>query len=147
MKVFKDKSIIDQKVVVISDGKTKKDGISITVMTNRDIDAVEVLLSREELKKAMLECDDQDGKDRLWGWFELSYASFLTIPRVLMHDMPDDWQNQMASLLEEYEDTFQNLPDLGSRVQATKNGKLVKMPDVFKYYRHPDNRAIESFKR
>jgi|GEM_PF-878783 hypothetical protein len=147
MKIFSDKSIIEQNQCTISDGKKKTEGVSITVMTDQGIDAVEVLLSREELKKAMLECDDQDGKERLWGWFELSYASFLTIPRVLMHSMPDDWQNQMASLLEEYQDTFTNQPDIGTRVQATKNGKLAKMPEFLKNYRHPDYKAIENMKQ
>jgi hypothetical protein len=92
------------------------------------------------------QCTTNDGKERLWGWFELSYASFLVIPRVLMHSMPDDWQNQMASLLEEYQDTFPNQPDIGTRVQATKNGKLTKMPEFLKNYRHPDHRAIEKIK-
>ncbi|MBT7631292.1 MAG: hypothetical protein HN597_16555 [Desulfobacula sp.] len=72
------------------------------------------------------QCTISDGKERLWGWFELSYASFLVIPRVLMHSMPDDWQNQMASLLEEYQDTFPNQPHIGTRVQATKDEPLCK---------------------
>jgi hypothetical protein len=60
--------------------------------------------------------------------------------------MPDDWQNQMASLLEEYQDTFPNQPDIGTRIQATKNGKLTKMPEFLKNYRHPDYRVIEKMK-
>jgi len=92
------------------------------------------------------QCTINDGKERLWGWFELSYASFLVIPRVLMHSMPDDWQNQMASLLEEYQDTFPNQPDIGTRIQTTKNGKLTKMPEFLKNYRHPDHRVIEKMK-
>jgi len=44
----------------------------------------------------------------------------------LMHSMPDDWQNQMASLLEEYQDTFPNQPHIGTRVQATKDEPLCK---------------------
>lgn len=38
------------------------------------------------------------GYDALWGWFGLSRASFLVLPRVLMHEMPDDWQLRMAAL-------------------------------------------------
>src|SRR5690606_33683217 len=30
------------------------------------------------------------GRERLWTWFSLSYASFLVLPRAGMHQMPDD---------------------------------------------------------
>jgi len=45
------------------------------------------------------------GYDKLWSWFGLSYASFLTLPRVMMHEMPDEWQGKMADLLEEWDST------------------------------------------
>jgi hypothetical protein len=88
----------------------------------------------------------RDGHDRLWGWFGLSRAAFLTLPRVLMHQMPDDWQRQMAALLEEYNATFTNLPDIGATVRATRDGKLVPMPDVYTNYRHPRREEIEVLK-
>ena len=47
--------------------------------------------------------NDKKGYDRLWNYFGLSYASWLTMPRVLMHEMPDSWQLKMAKLLEEYD--------------------------------------------
>lgn len=148
MKIFSDKSIIEQEQITISDGKNKTEGVSITVITRRDIDAVEVVFTREELKKAMLACDGyEDGKDRLWGWFELSYASFLTLPRVLMHAMPGEWQNQMSMLLEEYNEAFPNQPNIGTRVQATKNGKLTPMPKFLKNYRHPDHKEIQKLRK
>lgn len=80
-------------------------------------------------------------------WFNLSYASWLTLPRVLMEAMPQNWQTQMAKLLREYDDTFHKLPDLGSRVQVTKNGKLCKTPDWLINYRHPDKARIERLKQ
>lgn len=37
---------------------------------------------------------EQTGKEKLWQWFSLSYAAWLTLPRVLMHEMPDEWQRK-----------------------------------------------------
>ena len=71
-----------------------------------------------------------EGREKLWLWFELSYASFLTLPRVLMHEMPDEWQGKMADLLNEYSEAFPNQPDIGSRVQITDmSGKLIPCPE------------------
>lgn len=147
MKVFSDKSIIEQETATISDCKTEQPGISITVLSGRDVDATEVVFTREELVKALIICDDYpSGEDRLWGWWELSYASFLTMPRVLMHAMPDNWKNQMAALLEEYDEMYPNQPDIGTQVQAVKDGKLTKMPEFLKNYQHPDYAEIEKMK-
>jgi hypothetical protein len=84
----------------------------------------------------------ESGYEKLWGWFGLSYASWLTLPRVLMHAMPDEWQGKMAELLDEWTETFQNPPELGTRVQVTKHGKLVETPMWLKNYRHPDRDMI-----
>ncbi len=85
------------------------------------------------------------GYQALWGWFGLSRASWLTLPRVLMHEMPDDWQASMAELLHEYDQTYRNLPGHSVVVQVKKDGKFTAMPD-WVAYRYPDMEAIESFK-
>jgi hypothetical protein len=88
-----------------------------------------------------------EGREKLWLWFELSYASFLTLPRVLMHEMPDEWQGKMADLLNEYSEAFPNQPDIGSRVQITDmSGKLIPCPEWLKNYRHPDQRAVDNLR-
>lgn len=46
-------------------------------------------------------------------WFELSYAQFLTVPRLVMQSMPIKWQRKMAVLLEEMDETFDWLPTEG----------------------------------
>jgi len=46
-------------------------------------------------------------------WFELSYAHFLTVPRLVMESMPLDWQRKMAELLTEMDDTFDWRPTEG----------------------------------
>ena len=43
------------------------------------------------------ETDYINGADHLSCKFSLSHASFLTIPRVLMEAMPDEWQERMAT--------------------------------------------------
>ena len=84
-----------------------------------------------------------EGYEKLWGWFGLSHASFLTLPRVLIHEMPDEWQDKMADLLNEYYENFPNQPDIGTRVQITENGKLIKTPEWLVNYRHPDKDMIK----
>lgn len=90
---------------------------------------------------------EQKGRDRLWLWFELSRASWLTIPRVLLHDMPDEWQDKMAALLEEYERTYRNWPEgIGTRVQITDGGRLTSAHNWLLQYRHPAHGKIETLK-
>ena len=76
-------------------------------------------------------------ENKLWNWFGLSYATWLTIPRILLHEMPLEWQNKMADLLNEYEETFCNQPEIGTRVQITKDRKLIKTPYWITQYRYP----------
>lgn len=85
-----------------------------------------------------------EGRDALSCWFELSYASWLTLPRVLMEAMPDDWQGRMAALLREYDEAFPNPPNLGTRVQVTQGRRLVKTPSWLINYRRPDRDAVDS---
>ena len=46
------------------------------------------------------------GYEALWLWFGLSRSAFATLPRVLMHEMPDDWQADMARLLNQFDEVF-----------------------------------------
>lgn len=80
--------------------------------------------------------------EELQRWFGLSYASWLTMPRVFMEAMPNEWQQKMADLLNEYDEAIVNPPDLGTRVQVTKDGKMVKTPKWVINYRHPDKKEI-----
>jgi hypothetical protein len=78
-------------------------------------------------------------------WFSLSYASWLTVPRVLMEAMPLDWQRKMAALLEEYEDTFsfEHLDINGTIVTLTDtDNRFCAAPDWVVNYRHPDTDRI-----
>jgi len=56
-------------------------------------------------------------------WFELSYAQYLTVPRLVMESMPFKWQEQMAKLLQEMDDTFDWRPKEGRYWVMLKDGK------------------------
>lgn len=86
------------------------------------------------------------GAQDLHGWWQLSYAAFLVLPRALMQEMPDDWQRDMARLLREYDATWTNQPPIETTVRAVENGKLVRMPDVFTNYRHPVPAALQALR-
>ncbi|TDB29552.1 hypothetical protein ATCM_00980 [Stenotrophomonas sp. ATCM1_4] len=67
------------------------------------------------------------------------------MPRVLMHEMPDDWQARMTVLLEEFDAAFKNLPRYDVQIQLKQNGRFVPMPGWISY-RHPDRATIEGFR-
>ncbi len=79
-------------------------------------------------------------------WFNLSYASWLTLPRVLMEAMSLEWQDKMAMLLNEYNEAFPNQPKIGTRVQITRNGKLIPTPVWLINYRRPDREVINQLR-
>ncbi|EOZ4994267.1 TPA: hypothetical protein SLC29_002477 [Morganella morganii] len=80
----------------------------------------------------------------LWTWFGLSYASFLVLPRVLMHEMPIEWQDKMAALLHEYDETFDTSSVCHSVTVSAKdkNNRFMKMPEYILNYRHPERDEI-----
>lgn len=80
----------------------------------------------------------------LWDYFGLSYASFLVLPRVLMHEMPIEWQDKMAALLHEYDETFDTSPVCHSVTVSAKdkNNQFIKMPKYILNYRHPQRDEI-----
>lgn len=85
------------------------------------------------------------GYEKLWQWFGSSRASFAVIPRALMHEMPDDWQSNMADLLEEYSDTF-DTSDVCSSISVTAktNGRFSRLPEWITNYRRPLKKVIEA---
>jgi hypothetical protein len=83
----------------------------------------------------------------IWEWFGLSYASWLTLPRVLLCEMPEDWQNRLVQLLDEFDQEFSNRPDFSTRVHVVDTqGRLIKTPDWIFDYRHPDCEQIDRFR-
>ena len=87
------------------------------------------------------------GYDRLWAWFGLSRSTWLTLPRVMMHDMPDEWQNRMAELLEEWDETWDSHHMPEPHVTAKQDNKFAKWPSWLLNYRHPDKGALSELRR
>lgn len=85
-----------------------------------------------------------EGNERLRMWFGLSYAGFAVLPRVLMEDMPDEWQGRMAALLEEYDAAFPGLTkEPGFVVRSARQGEMIPVSEHLKNYKHPDVTAIK----
>ena len=93
---------------------------------------------------------DRPGHDALWLWFGLSRAGYCTMPRVLMHAMPDEWQGKMATLMEEWDKTWDWQSERDGfdscRAQTMLDGRLVAAPDWLTNYRHPDRERIEAMR-
>lgn len=88
-----------------------------------------------------------DGPERLSTWFGLSYASWLTMPRVLMEAMPPEWQGKMAALLEEWDGAWNTDAYGGTRVMLHERGQYTKMDPRLINYRYPDFEWVESLRR
>lgn len=86
---------------------------------------------------------NRSGHEDLWEWFGLSRACWLTLPRVLMHSMPDEWQARMAALLVEFDREFPSQPEMCTRVSITdRGGRRMGYPSWLVDYRHPDRSAV-----
>ena len=46
-------------------------------------------------------------------WFELTYAQFLTVPRLVLESMPYAWQKRMVELLDAMDKAFDWRPSEG----------------------------------
>jgi hypothetical protein len=63
-------------------------------------------------------------------WFCLSYSSYLVLPRLVLSNMPLEWQEKFVSLLDEIEETIK-MPDSYTSsyiVNYKVNGKFAKDP-------------------
>lgn len=86
------------------------------------------------------------GHDALWAWFGLSRSSWLTLPRVMMHEMPDAWQADMARLLGEWDNTWRG--EGASTIATTRvlksgqHGRFEAWPEWVLNYRRPNGDAL-----
>lgn len=86
------------------------------------------------------------GYERLWAWFSLSSAAWLTLPRVMMHEMPDEWQGKMAALLDEWDNTWDSYELPTPSVNARIGGKFIKWPRWLLNYQYPDRYEVEKMR-
>lgn len=67
-------------------------------------------------------------------WFELSYAQFLTVPRIILENMPYEWQVAMKKLLDEMDSTFDWHPKEGRYWVRLRDGEgRFSAPDLCEY--------------
>lgn len=62
-------------------------------------------------------------------WFELSYASYLCVPRSVLQSMPQKWQKKLVKLLDEMPEELEidDMPDY--RVNAVNDrGRFIQDP-------------------
>jgi hypothetical protein len=85
--------------------------------------------------------------DAVHGWFELTYAQYLTVPRSLLETMPQEWQRRFVQCLQELDQTFDWRPKSGRYWVALKDGQGKMRADPFREYRHPDRLAINQARR
>jgi hypothetical protein len=76
----------------------------------------------------------------MWGWFSLSYAAYLVVPRAALCTMPEDWQARMVALLEEMNDTIEWDGESDYVVSVRKAGKFAS--DPLCNYRYPPRDGI-----
>lgn len=61
------------------------------------------------------------------GWFGLSYANYLVMPRALLQSMPEEWQLRFTPMLDEFMDAFDHLE---SRQYKVLTGKWCYLSDL-----------------
>ena len=74
---------------------------------------VEGLIQAKYLINTMNEATENSFDEPINDWFELSYAQYLTVPRLVMQSMPVSWQYKIAALLQEMDETFNWRPEQG----------------------------------
>ena len=92
-------------------------------------------------------------KDKITDYFELSYASWLVMPRVLMEAMPDEWQERFVAILQEFDGVFDRdivwkngYPFV--RMKDSNTGKFISLEEThLPHYRHPSKDEINYFRR
>jgi hypothetical protein len=92
-------------------------------------------------------CGCMNKCEAVHNWFELTYASYLVLPRVLLCDMPRSWQERFVSCLRELDETWKPVPEEGTYTVNVRgdNGKFVS--DPLSNYRRPSRAVIERCRR
>lgn len=105
----------------------------------------------DDLRKMMWTDFVTKGPVKLSEWFGRSSASFACLPRVLMEDMSNEWQADMAKLLRQLDAEFPGSPltksDMDLQVQAKVKGKFTRLPDALTDYRNPKNHVLQAWRQ
>lgn len=77
--------------------------------------------------------------DAIHNWFELSYASYLALPRAVLQHMPQDWQNRFVQCLNELSDLVDFDDNYSVNLRDSK-GRFKRDP-LSQYKRFPKNKV------
>lgn len=61
-----------------------------------------------------------DDPEPIHGWFDLTYSNYLVMPRSVLQSMPQEWQAQFCTLLDEAREAFGHLDWPSYEVRALK---------------------------
>ena len=78
--------------------------------------------------------DYQDVEDPIHQWFELTYASYLVLPRSILQSMPKEWQARMVACLTELEKVYGSVPEHGTYHVYLKDIRGRFLTDFFRDY-------------
>lgn len=81
------------------------------------------------------------------GWFGLSYASYLVLPRSILQSAPVEWQKKFVDCLEELGEMFGCVPKDGTYEVQLRNDDGRYMHDVFQDYERGRRRIVPNAKR
>ena len=70
-------------------------------------------------------------------WFELSYCSYLVLPRSILQAMPVEWQQRLVDLLEEAEEMLDTSKIPGRYTVQLRDSKGRFTKDKYCNYRRP----------
>lgn len=69
-------------------------------------------------------------KEKIHDWFELSYSSYLVIPRSILQSAPDNWQEKFVKLLNELGEMGFRCPEKGKTYAVfTRNNETGRFTD------------------
>lgn len=98
---------------------------------------------RKEAAQGSQEIDPE----AIHGYFELSYAQYLTLPRTALQSMPEEWQTRFVACLREFDKSFDWRPHGGNRFWVQMRsavGKFLKLEthDPFMDYKRGRRRVL-----
>lgn len=73
-------------------------------------------------------------------WFELSYNSYLILPRVMLQEMPHEWQAKLVALLDEAYEMGVVTPNMPVSMKNNR-GRFIRVPQAWNNYRRGTLRA------
>lgn len=70
-------------------------------------------------------------------WFNLTYCSYLTLPRSILQAMPEEWQERFIALVSEIEETLEYEGSDATYTVHRRDDKGRFVPDPLSNYRYP----------